>query len=129
VAIETLKIYAERDILGHVRRVGPRLQEGLHRFADHPLVGEVRGLGLLGAVELVRDRSTKASFDPASGIGAYLVRRAQAHGAILRVMPGDMVAFSPPLVITEAEIDALLGCFAKALDDTWTMVREQGLAG
>jgi 4-aminobutyrate--pyruvate transaminase len=55
------------------------------------------------------------------------VRRAQHHGAILRNMPGDIVAFSPPLIITEAEIDEMLGCFAKALDDTWAMVRERGL--
>ncbi len=129
VAIETLKIYAERDIVGHVRRVGPRLQKGVRRFADHPLIGEARGVGLIAAVELSRDKATKATFDPTAGVGAYLVKRAQAHGAILRVMPGDMVAFSPPLVISEEEIDALLDAFGKALDDTWAMVRDRGLAG
>jgi 4-aminobutyrate--pyruvate transaminase len=61
------------------------------------------------------------------GVAAYLVRRAQHHGAILRNMAGDIVAFSPPLIITEAEIDELLGCFGKALNDTWAMVREKGL--
>jgi 4-aminobutyrate--pyruvate transaminase len=129
VAIETLKIYEERDVVGHVRRVGPRLQAGIRRFADHPLIGEARGLGMIGAVELVRDKASKSAFDPKAGVGAYLVRRAQAHGAILRVMPGDMVAFSPPLIIEEPEIDAMLDCFGKALDDTWAMVRENGLAG
>jgi 4-aminobutyrate--pyruvate transaminase len=108
--------------------VGPRLQAGLRRFADHPLVGEARGIGLIGAVEVVRDRATKTSFAPADGIGAYVVRRAQVHGAILRNMPGDIIAFSPPLIIDEGEIDTLLAAFGKALDDTLAMVRERGLA-
>ena len=127
VALETLKIYAERDIVGAVRRVGPRLQAGIRSHADHPLIGEARGIGLIGAVELVRDKATRQSFDPKAGIAAYLVRRAQHHGAILRNMPGDIVAFSPPLIISEAEIDAMMECFGKALDDTWAMVKEKGL--
>jgi 4-aminobutyrate---pyruvate transaminase len=128
VALETLRIYAERDILGHVRRVGPYLQDGLRSHADHPLVGDVRGLGLIGAVEIVRNRATKESFDPKAGVAAFLVRRAQHHGVILRNMPGDIVAFCPPLIVTEGEIDELLAGFSKALDDTWTMVKEKGLA-
>jgi 4-aminobutyrate--pyruvate transaminase len=128
VALETLAIYAERDIVGAVRRVGPRLQAGIRSYADHPLVGDARGLGLIGAVELVRDKGTKESFDPKAGIAAHLVRRAQHHGAILRNMPGDIVAFSPPLIISESEIDELIACFGKALDDTWAMVRERNLA-
>lgn len=128
VALETLKIYEERDIVGMVQRVGPRLQAGIRSFGGHPLIGEARGIGLIGAVELVRDRSTKQSFDAKAGVAAYLVRRAQHHGAILRNMPGDIVAFSPPLIIEEAEIDALMGAFGKALDDTWGMVKEKGLA-
>ncbi len=128
VALETLKIYEERDIVGHVKRVGPRMQAGIRSFADHPLIGEARGIGLIGAVEVVRDKATKQSFDAKAGVAAFLVRRAQHHGAILRNMPGDIVAFSPPLIISEAEIDEMLGCFGKALDDTWNMVKEKGLA-
>jgi len=63
-----------------------------------------------------------------AGVAAYLVRRAQHHGAILRNMPGDNVAFCPPLIITEAEIDEMINCFRRALDDTSVMVREKGLA-
>ena len=128
VALEALKIYEERDIVAQVRRVGPRMQAGIRSHADHPLIGEARGMGLIGAVELVRDKTTKQSFDPKAGVAAYLVRRAQHHGAILRNMPGDVVAFSPPLIINETEIDEMMGCFGKALDDTWTMVKEKGLA-
>ncbi len=127
VALETLKIYEERDIVGAVRRVGPLMQAGLRSYADHPLVGDVRGVGLIGAVELVSDKATKRSFDPKALVGAYLVRRAQHHGAILRNMQGDIVAFCPPLIIREAEIDEMMTCFGKALADTWTMVQEKGL--
>ena len=128
VALETLRIYEERDILSHVRRVGPRLQSGLRALSEHPLVGEARGIGLIGALELVRDKSTRANFDSKAGIGAFLVKRAQHHGAILRNMAGDVIAFSPPLIITEPEIDALIERTALALDDTQAMVRERGLA-
>src|SRR6185295_4060808 len=91
VALETLKIYDEVDILAKVRRVGPRMQEAIRSFADHPLIGEARGIGLIGAVEIVRDKATKQSFDPKAGVAPFLVRRAQHHGAILRNMPGDIV--------------------------------------
>ncbi len=128
VALETLKIYDELDIVAQVRRVGPRMQAGIRSFADHPLIGEARGIGLIGAVEIVCDKATKQSFEPKAGVAAYLVRRAQHHGAILRNMPGDIVAFSPPLVISETEIDEMMACFGKALDDTWAMVKEKGLA-
>jgi 4-aminobutyrate--pyruvate transaminase len=128
VALETLKIYEERDIVGKVRQVAPRMQAGIRSYADHPLIGDARGIGLIGAMELVRDKATKQSFDPKAGVAAYLVRRAQHHGAILRNMPGDNVAFCPPLIISEAEIDEMMGCFGKALDDTWAMVKERGLA-
>jgi 4-aminobutyrate---pyruvate transaminase len=127
VALETLKIYEELDIVAKVRHVGPRMLAGIRSYAGHPLIGEARGIGLIGAVELVRDKATKQSFDPKAGVAAYLVRRAQHHGAILRNMPGDNVAFCPPLIITEAEIDEMMGCFGRALDDTWAMVKEKGL--
>ncbi|MSP88956.1 MAG: aspartate aminotransferase family protein [Alphaproteobacteria bacterium] len=127
VALETLKIYEERDIVGHVKRVGPRMQQGLRRFMDHALVGEVRGIGLVGAIELVRDKATKESFDPKQGVGAYLSRRAQEHGLIVRAM-GDNIAFTPPLIITEAQVDEMIDKFGRALDDTSRWVNDQGLA-
>src|SRR5438445_8404847 len=103
------------------------MQAGIRTLASQPLVGDARGIGLIGAVELVRDKAIKESFDPKTGVAAYLVRRAQHHGAILRNMPGDIVAFSPPLIISESEIDEMMACFGKALDDTWSMVRDRNL--
>ncbi len=126
VALETLKIYEQDDILSHVRRVAPRMQVGLRRFADHPLVGEVRGIGLIGAIELVRDKATKAPFDPADAVGPFLSKRAHHHGLILRPL-GDSIAFCPPLIIKESEIDLMLERFSLALDDTFAMVRDRGL--
>ena len=127
VALEALKIYQERDIVGHVRRVAPRLQDGLRRLADHPLVGEVRGIGLVAAVELVKDKATKESFDPAGAVGLYLGKQAQKHGLIVRALE-DIIAFSPPLIMTGEEIDEMLARFGKALDDTEAWVRKEGLA-
>ncbi len=127
VALETLKIYEERDIVGQVRRVGPRLQEGLRRYADHPLVGEVRGVGLIAGVELVADRASKAPFDPAGKVGAYFAGRAEAHGLIIRNLM-DTIGVCPPLIITEDQIDALLERFGKAMDDTAVWVEQEGLS-
>ncbi len=122
MALETLRIYETDDVIGHVQRVGPRLQAGLQRFASHPLVGEARGLGLIGALELAEEPATRKAFDPKRGVGGYFVKRAQAHGLITRVLGGDVIAFSPPLIINEAEIDSLLEKTALALDETqaWT---------
>ena len=115
-----------RDILGHVRRVGPLLQQALRGFSDHPLVGEVRGVGLMGALELVRDSETREPFDPAHAVGQQVVRLARQHGLILRTL-GDSVAFSPPLIIDEAEIAELFDRFARALDDAALWVRSEGI--
>ncbi len=123
VALEALAIYDERDLVGHVCRVAPVLQDALRRYAEHPLVGHSRGVGLIGAVELAEDKVARKPFDPKRGVGAFLVRRAQAHGLILRVMAGDIIAFSPPLVITEAELRELLARFERALEETWAWVR------
>ncbi len=127
VALETLKIYEERDIVAQVRRVGPHLQDGLRRYAEHPLVGEVRGLGLIAGVELVADRANAAPFEPAGRVGGFFAERAQAHGLIIRNLM-DVIAICPPLIITEAQIDALLERFGQALDETASWVEHEGLA-
>ena len=78
----------------------------------------MRGIGLIGAVELAADPKARKPFDPARGVGNFLAKAAQEHGLIVRVMAGDIIAFSPPLVITEAEIDELLAKFERAMQDT-----------
>jgi 4-aminobutyrate--pyruvate transaminase len=126
VALETLKIYEETKLLEHVRKVAPRMQAGLRRFENHPLVGEVRGIGLIGAIELVSDKQTKAPFDPKAGVGEFVFKRAQHNGVIVRAL-GDSIAFCPPLIINEEEIDLMFARFAPAVDDALAMVRERGL--
>jgi 4-aminobutyrate---pyruvate transaminase len=127
VAVETLKIYEERNILAHVRRVAPRFQEGVRRFAGHPLVGEVRGVGLLAGLELVKDKATKAPFDLKMGVGPMVAARAQENGLICRALM-DTVALCPPLVITEKEIDEMLRRFGKALEETAAAIGVASLA-
>ncbi len=127
VALETLKIYEERDIVARVRNLAPRLQEGLRRFADHPLVGEVRGIGLIGAAELVADKMSKVPFDPIGQVGGAFSARAQAQGLLIRNL-GDTIAVCPPLIISEAEIDLLLERFGRALEETADWVTGEGLA-
>jgi 4-aminobutyrate--pyruvate transaminase len=116
VAVEALKIYEERDILSHVRALAPRFQAGVRRFADHPLVGEVRGIGLLAGIELVQHKASKAPFDPKAGIGAKAAALAQKHGLILRAL-GDVLALCPPLVITGPEIEEMLRRLGAALEE------------
>ena len=128
VAIETLKIYDEMNIGEHVRAVGAHMQSELRRrFAEHPLVGEVRGIGLIGAIELVANKAAKTPFDPKAGVGGFLAKCAQQHGLIIRPL-GDTIAFCPPLIIKEDEIDLMFERFSRALDDTAAMVQERGLA-
>jgi 4-aminobutyrate--pyruvate transaminase len=129
VAIETLTIYDEIDIVGHVREVGAHFQAELRRrFQDHPLVGEVRGIGLIGAVELAEDKAARKNFDPARKAGAKLVKIAEGHGLICRAMVLDSIGFSPPLIITKPEIDEMLNRFERTLDDLAVQLRRESLA-
>jgi 4-aminobutyrate--pyruvate transaminase len=122
VALETLRIYEEMDIVGHTRRVGAHLLGELEKSAGHPLVGDVRGVGLLCGAELVQDKKSRAPYAPAGRVGGIIDRHARKRGLILRVV-GDRVIFTPPLIIDEREVDEMLRRFRGALDDTWNEVR------
>lgn len=122
VALRTIELMEERNLVEHVRSVEPRFQERLREFSDHPLVGEARGVGLLGAVELVADKKNKTSFDPAKKVGLYVTHRAREQGLIVRFLGGDVGAFCPPLIIEETQIDEMMQRFSKALDATWDWV-------
>ena len=125
VAVETLKIYDEIDLVGHVRKVGPVMQAGLRKLGEHPLIGEVRGVGMIGAVEMVRDRKTREPFPASAGAGNLVARHAQENGLIQRNMV-DSIAFSPPLVMTEADIDEMFVRVTRALDLTLADLRAAG---
>lgn len=101
------------------------MRSGIERFADHPLVGEVNGVGMLAVAELVADKAAKTPF-PAGKVGPCLLARAEEHGLIVRAL-GDRIAFSPPLVITGEEIEDMYARFGRALDDTAAWVASTGL--
>jgi 4-aminobutyrate--pyruvate transaminase len=128
VAVETLKIYAERDIVAQVGKVGPYLQEKLQALAGHPLVGEARGVGLIGAVHIVADKVNRTPLPPAAGIGALIQQRAMDRGVLLRAAP-DAVFVCPPLIITKPQIDELVGALSAALDDGYQEAVRRGLMG
>ncbi len=125
VALRALELMEERDVFAHAARVGETFQAGLAALAEHPLVGNARGKGLIGAVELMADKEEKRAFDPALQVGAHCMDRALEHGLIVRSL-GDIVALCPPLVITDAQVDELLTKLARALDDTLAYVQREG---
>ena len=122
VALETLRIYDEMDMVGHVQRVGPHMQAVLGRFIDHPLIGDVRGVGLLTGMEMMADKATRTAFDPARGVGRIVDGHARKHGLITRFI-GDRIAFSPPLIVTEPEIDEIAKRLKHALDGGWAEIQ------
>jgi 4-aminobutyrate--pyruvate transaminase len=129
VAIETLKLYDELEIGAHVGSVGPYMQAELRRrFADHPLVGEIRGCGLIAAVELVADKASHKNFDPKSKVGPRLTRMCEENGVIVRVVTNDSLCLSPPLVIAKEEISEMLDRVAKSLDDLTVQLRRERIA-
>ena len=129
VAIETLKIYDETDIGSHVGVVGAHLQSELRRrFADHELVGEVRGTGLIAAMELVADRAAHANFSPAAKIGPRLSKLCEENGVIGRASMNDTLCFSPPLIITVEEVSEMLDRVGRALDELTVQLRREQIA-
>jgi len=116
VGLENLRIIEERQLVRHAAEMSPFLQKGLRAFADHPLVGEVRGVGLIAAIELVADRAAKRSFDPPGRIGGYVFERGHHHGLIVRNL-GDTIAFCPPLIIEADQIAEMIRRFALTLED------------
>jgi len=127
VALETQKIYEERKILDHVRAIAPTFLEELQSFADHPLVGEVRGVGLIGALELVKDKKTREGFQPSLAVGPNLIRIGHDHGVILRPV-ADSICFCPPLICTEGQIREMFTRFRKALAETQEWLKNQAVA-
>ena len=108
--------------MAHAAKVGESFQARLNALADHPLVGDTRGVGLIGAVELVADKATAKPFDASAGVGAHCMTRALEHGLVTRAL-GDVLALCPPLIISENEVDELFTSVEQALDDTLRYVQ------
>jgi 4-aminobutyrate--pyruvate transaminase len=127
VALEAQKIYDETDLFGHAKRLSPIFQKHIQSFADHPLVGEAMGIGLVGALEIVADKKTKAPFELGAmgAAGTKVYNHAVERGLFIRNM-GDRVAICPPLIITEAELADLFGRLRQAMDATLADLRTEG---
>jgi 4-aminobutyrate--pyruvate transaminase len=127
VALENLKIIEEKNLVENARRVGEVMQDELRALADHSLIGEVRGVGLIAGVELVADKVTKAKFNPVGKVGAQVFSRAHENGLIIRAI-GDTIAFCPPLIITEDQVREVMGRFKVTLDETAALLRDTDVA-
>lgn len=117
VALETLNIYQSDDIFGNVKSREPHFAERVQALQNHPLVGHARSVGLLGAIDLVADKSSKAYFPAADKIAVQVVAAARKRNLILRATPGDSVAFCPPLIINDKQIDEMFDAVTDALND------------
>jgi L-2,4-diaminobutyrate transaminase len=124
-AMVNLDIFEREDLVGNATRVGAYMQRRVREaFADHPLVGHVRGVGLILALELVADKRTKASFPPAIKAAAAVAKHAYADGLVVRPLPGgDIIALSPPLSITEAEVDQIVAGLIRAIESATAELR------
>ncbi len=127
VAIKTLDIYARDKVFEAAAAKAPQFQTRLARLGGHPLVGETRGLGLIGGLELVSDKASKQSFDPKHGVAPRAVTFAQEEGLIVRSLAGDVISICPPLIITPAEIDELFDRLERALNRTLDWAKSQDL--
>ncbi len=116
VALENLAIIEERGLVANAREVGAHMQKRLRELVSHPLVGEVRGLGLIAAVELVTDKAAKTALDPVGRLGGMVAAICQEKGVITRAM-GEAIAFCPPMIITAAQVDEMVAIFAASLDE------------
>jgi 4-aminobutyrate--pyruvate transaminase len=126
VALRTLEIYEERKLYEHVRKLTPKFQTLLSSLGNHPLVGEARGVGLVGACELVRSKDTKEAFDPKLAVGAKCMAYCQNHGLIVRAI-GDAVAVCPPYIVTEEQVAEIFTLFERGLNDTLDWAKQEGL--
>jgi 4-aminobutyrate---pyruvate transaminase len=127
VALKVLEIYARDRIIDKVAAMTPQFRAGLDRLGQHPLVGDARGLGLVGGIELVADKRTKRAFDFKAGVATYCMNAAHQEGLIVRPLPGDTIGICPPLVISAEELDALFERLGRALDRTLAWAKSEGL--
>ncbi|XP_068656086.1 probable gamma-aminobutyrate transaminase 3, mitochondrial [Aristolochia californica] len=123
VALETLKIYKERNIVQQVQSISPRFQDGVKAFADSPIVGEIRGTGLILGTEFTDNKSPNDPFPPEWGVGAIFGEECKKRGMLLRVA-GDNIMMSPPFIITPDEVEQLITIYGEALKSTEKRVLE-----
>lgn len=115
VALEALRIYDEMDVCGHVRATAPALQDGLRALADHPLVGNVRGVGYMAAVEFVADKAARTPFAPELAVAQRISDAIKERGVLLRAL-GPTLVFSPPLIAQQEHMSEIVTAVGESLD-------------
>lgn len=126
VALEVLKIYEERRIIERVRGLVSRFLQGLKELSRHPLVGDARGVGFIGGLELVKNKATREPFSPSDGVTAFVARCARAHGVLMRWGTTTM-NLAPPLIIEKDEIHEMFSRIAATLDDAYASLLQRRL--
>ncbi len=125
VALKNLDIIESEGLVERANVVGQMLREKLQAmFADHPLVGEVRGIGMIGGIELVADKRTRRFFEPRGRVGQICRDFCVGNGLIMRAVRDTMV-FSPPLIISHDEIDTMVALAKKSIDQTYEKVKHE----
>ncbi len=126
VALKVLEIFERDNVFAQAAKTGEYMQSKLTTLGEHPLVGEVRGKGLIAALELVADKDKQQGFAGGS-VGAYAAKCCQDNGLIVRAVAGNSIALCPPLITTEAQIDAIISKLETSLNQTLDYVINQGL--
>jgi 4-aminobutyrate--pyruvate transaminase len=106
VALRTLEIYEELNLFSHVVKITPKFQERVNKLGTFEFVGEARGIGLIAALEIVKNKDKKENFDPYGKVGKQIAEICQKNGLIVRAI-GDVIAICPPLIITEEQVDEM----------------------
>ncbi len=125
-ALKAIEIYQRENLFEHAAEMGDYMQSRLQDFAEHPLVGEVRGKGLIAAVELVANKERRESFVDGK-VGAMTKQFCQDQGLLIRAVSGNCLAFCPPLIINDGQIDEMISMFEAALKQTLDYVHKHNL--
>ena len=116
VALRTLEIYEELNLFSHVEKIAPKFQERVSKLGTFEFVGEARGIGLIAALEIVKNKGTKENFDPYGKVGKQIAEICQKNGLIVRAI-GDAIALCPPLIITEEQVDEMFDILEASLTE------------
>ena len=125
-ALKALEIYQREQLFEHAAQVGAYMQSRLRQYESHPLVGEVRGKGLIAAVELVANKDRRISFSDGK-VGATAKQYCQDNGLLIRAVSGNCIAFCPPLIISREQVDEMISMFDLALGQTLDYVHKEKL--
>jgi putrescine aminotransferase len=122
-ALENLRIIEDERLIERVRDdIGPYFARAWGSLADHDMVGEAVSIGLMGALQLAADKSTRRRFEKPDAIGSAVRNHALTNGLVLRATTDRMLA-SPPLIISHEEVDAMVGITRLALEAVWAETR------